>query len=341
MLRVKAQEEDPSVNLNQLSKEVPPKYDSQSNGGTEVGVRLVRGLFRTLKLCLEGQIGKFIPVQHPVVPWLLEHTAFLLNVKTRGSDGMTPWARVKGRMFGQATLGFGESVFFKLPTKGPQSQPDGNMGAVQAEATFMGYSRKANTYVLVTDDGRKVEARSVTRRPAQNRWSSEKLASLKITPWSTRDKTEPAVRSQAPTEAVDGRVEVAPPTAPRDFRINAKDLVDHGYSEGCPQCRHIEAVGRPRPGGTHSAACRTRILEAIGQSDAGKQCLSDHEARLDRAMVEYSSPDAAPAVAGGAAGGGPREVLRGSASGEVPMQTEPLQPGRSGLVIVQTSALGA
>ena len=38
MLRVKVQEEDPSVNLKKLSKEVPPKYDSQSNGGTEVGV---------------------------------------------------------------------------------------------------------------------------------------------------------------------------------------------------------------------------------------------------------------------------------------------------------------
>ena len=100
MLRVKVQEEDPNVNLKKLSKEVPPKYDSQSNGGTEVGVRLVRSLFRTLELCLEGQIGKFIPVQHPVVPWLLEHTAFLLNVKTRGSDGLTPWARVKGCMFG-------------------------------------------------------------------------------------------------------------------------------------------------------------------------------------------------------------------------------------------------
>ena len=42
MLRVKVQEEDPSVNLKKLSKEVPPKYDSQSNGGAEVGVRLVR-----------------------------------------------------------------------------------------------------------------------------------------------------------------------------------------------------------------------------------------------------------------------------------------------------------
>ena len=96
VLRVKVQEEDPSVLLKKLSKEVPATYDSQSNGGTKVGVRLVRGLFRTLKLCLEGQVGRFIPVQHPVVPWLLEHTAFLLNIKTRGADGQTPFGACAG-----------------------------------------------------------------------------------------------------------------------------------------------------------------------------------------------------------------------------------------------------
>ena len=101
------------------------------------------------------------------------------------------------------------------------------MGAVQAEGIFLGYSRRANTYVLATEDGKRVEARSVTRRPAQNRWSSEKLANIKMTPWSTRDKVEPAVRFEAPTEAIDGRVATAPPTAPRNFRIHATDLTDH------------------------------------------------------------------------------------------------------------------
>ena len=58
-------------------------------------------------------------------------------------------------MFGQATLGFGESVFFKLPTTGPHSQPDGNMGAVQAGGISLGYSRRANTYILGTEDGKR------------------------------------------------------------------------------------------------------------------------------------------------------------------------------------------
>jgi hypothetical protein len=289
LLRVRVSEADPQVALRRLTKERSAPYDSQSNGGTEVGVMLIRGLFRTLKLCLESHVGKYIPVSHPVVPWLLEHTAFLLNVKSRGSDGLTPWARVKGRPFGLQILGFGEEVFYKRPVKGPEAQPEGNMGAVQSEGIFIGYSRSACTYVLATPEGRKIEARSVTRRPDQNRWSADKLAGIKDTPWNTRDRAEPTVRFE-PAGETPAPTEVAPPAAPRRFRINISDLREHGYSEACPQCRHIEQVGKPRPGQQHSNACRARIIEAIGRTDAGKARIKDHAERLDRAMVEFSHP---------------------------------------------------
>ena len=42
--------------LVQISLESAAKYDSQSNGFTEVSVFLVRGMFRTFKLCLEARI---------------------------------------------------------------------------------------------------------------------------------------------------------------------------------------------------------------------------------------------------------------------------------------------
>ena len=74
---------------NQISKEQSAVYDSQSNGGTEVWVRLARGLLRTVKLCPEERIGKYIPVGHATVPWIVDHVRLLLNVVVRGSDGIT------------------------------------------------------------------------------------------------------------------------------------------------------------------------------------------------------------------------------------------------------------
>ncbi len=35
------------------------------------------------------------------------------------------------------------------------------------------------------------------------------------------------------------------------------------------------------PGGQHSTACRTRLIEAIGQTDNGKKRLEDWRSRID------------------------------------------------------------
>ncbi len=72
--------------VKKVSSETSAGYDSQSNGGVEAGVMLIRGIFRTLELCLEGHLQKYIPVGHSIVPWLLEHPAMLLKVKG-------PWSR--------------------------------------------------------------------------------------------------------------------------------------------------------------------------------------------------------------------------------------------------------
>ena len=106
---------------------------------------LIRGLFRTLKLALEAKIETHIPIGHALVPWLIEHTALLLNVKGRGQDGFTAWARVRGRPFSQQLLCYAEQVLYKLPPKGPLSQPDGNMGARWLEPSRDSIARVGHT----------------------------------------------------------------------------------------------------------------------------------------------------------------------------------------------------
>ena len=71
LTRIKVMDDSVDTSLKRLSNEEPAKYDSQSNGGTEVGAMLVRALFRRLKLCLGSVIGKSISVGHAVVQWLL------------------------------------------------------------------------------------------------------------------------------------------------------------------------------------------------------------------------------------------------------------------------------
>jgi hypothetical protein len=168
--------------VEQASAETPPTYDSQANGGIEVGIRILRGTLRTIKMCLEQRIDRYIPVAHPVVEWMLEHACLLVNVLVRGEDGITAWERNRGRPFSQQLIGFGEVVLYRYPTKGPQHDPHGNIGAQGGEGIFLGYNKFSSTFIVGISDESWIETRSVTRKPAAERWNSEKLAAITARP---------------------------------------------------------------------------------------------------------------------------------------------------------------
>ena len=69
------------VAIDGASDEHSAKYDPKSNGGTEVGVRIFKDQLRTLKLCLEDRIGKKVPIDHPIMTWLVDHTSNILNTR--------------------------------------------------------------------------------------------------------------------------------------------------------------------------------------------------------------------------------------------------------------------
>ena len=77
---------------------------------SNLGVRLLRGLFRAVKLCLGQRTNTQIPVDHPMIAWIMEHASLLLNAPVRGTDGVTSWKRVRGPVVGQPLVGLGENV---------------------------------------------------------------------------------------------------------------------------------------------------------------------------------------------------------------------------------------
>ena len=128
------------ADLESISEEHPEKYESQSNGMVEVGIKNFRAHYRTSKRCLEKRLGVEIPVSHPLAAWLTKHACHLMNAIVRGDDGLTAWERARGRPFAQRLIGFVESCLYKLPLKGPQHDAEGNMGPRWKSAVFLGYS---------------------------------------------------------------------------------------------------------------------------------------------------------------------------------------------------------
>ena len=71
--------------------------ESQSNGRAERAVQTVEDLLRTHKLSLESKIKARLPSNHPVLRWLVEHTADILTKYTINSTAQSPCEELHGR----------------------------------------------------------------------------------------------------------------------------------------------------------------------------------------------------------------------------------------------------
>lgn len=274
------------VELEHATHEGPPASGSQANGGTEVGVRVTRGMLRTLKLRLGQRLDKHIPVDHPVVAWLLEHACMLLTAAVRGDDGATAWMRIRGRPFAQHFVGFGEPVLHKCPTKWPRHNPHGNVGALGADGAFLGVNRYSNTSMVWTGN-ECIPVRPVTRKPSSDRRVPDAIADVSGCHGKRRILAgQLRVRfGTAPLEHWTTANEAAP-TAPRAMRIDRSDRGAHGYDADCGQCKHILTYKRPRSGTRRSTDCRQRTTKAMEETDAGRARLANNNGRLDRTRAD-------------------------------------------------------
>ena len=96
-------------------------YDPQTNGAAESAVRTLKGSFRTLQVCLERQLGAHIPVSHPLMTWLVKHSAFVRTARVRGEDGRTAFQRARGTESNSKLIGFGEHCRFKARSQEKQA----------------------------------------------------------------------------------------------------------------------------------------------------------------------------------------------------------------------------
>ena len=77
--------------IEQCMEEHSVAYDSKDNGLVENVCKQVQSHLRTHRSCLESRVGARIPLSHPLMAWLVEHVAWLVVVRQRGTDGRTSY----------------------------------------------------------------------------------------------------------------------------------------------------------------------------------------------------------------------------------------------------------
>ena len=72
---------------------------------------------RTLKTALESRLKSRLASDHPVIAWLVEQTAYVMNKCALGPNGKTPYGRRYGPESRERICEFGERIMWCFPKK--------------------------------------------------------------------------------------------------------------------------------------------------------------------------------------------------------------------------------
>ena len=273
--------------------------DSNSNGKVERAVREVKGLIRCFRSCLQDKLQEVIPLNAPIMPWIVRHAGYVITRCKVHECGRTSLHRMKGQKTNRPMIPFGEVVLFKLPKT---KRRLGDLEDRFEKGVWLGLTVQSGENI-VCSGGVVYRTGSIMRRAPDQRWSPDLVKAIKGTP---AEPNPGSGSSNVPTyakrdEQTSGERYEAPPEAPvpqiRQVRIYKNDVIEHGGTDNCKACQAI-ALNRPghsTGGHAHSGECRLRF-EALFR-EAGSVRMAKADSRMDEATYRASEAAAEPTAA--------------------------------------------
>ena len=139
-----------------------PVKSSGSNGRAERAAQTLEGQIRVLLLSFEQHVGAKVDVREPLITYIPEYAAFLLNRFEVGKDGKTAYERTKGKSCRTWGVHFGEKVLYKMPGEANQAQI-----RPRWEYGIFVVVRPSSGEVWIATKHKTVAARSIRRLPAE------------------------------------------------------------------------------------------------------------------------------------------------------------------------------
>jgi hypothetical protein len=164
-------------------EEMSPVGASASNGVIERGIQSIEGQVRVLLGALESRWKVKMPVDHPILCYMIEYAAYLLNRFEVGRDGRTSYERCKGKKAKTLGIEFGESVHWK---RKPVGGALGKLSVMWEDGVYLGMKGKTGEVIIGNKNGI-WKARTVQRKPAGERWAAGGADEVRHAPWRTTD----------------------------------------------------------------------------------------------------------------------------------------------------------
>ena len=259
--------------------------ESQSNGKAEAAVQAIEDQLRVMKAALESRISARIPSQHPVMKWLAEYAAVVLNKYAIQPSGHSAYQDLHGKRVSEKLVEFGEVVLHYVPRKRRQK-----LDMRRALGVFLGTTMSSNESYIGLSNGSVVRGRAINRVRPDKRWSVELIQNIKGSPSNPMSSDDTVVESFADLHANAGNderdalkddVEVVKVGASRRVKINKTDIDKYGPSPNCPKCRAYRAQNeRAYDRRGHTEACRLRFNKRM-EEDLGKSLIAERPKSRD------------------------------------------------------------
>jgi hypothetical protein len=255
--------------------------DSKGNGFAERAVQSIEEMVRVHKLALESRIKTKLPCTHEIMSWLVEHAADVLNRYSVGSDGRTPYQRLKGRKFVGHMLEFGCPIMFRVSGK----VAGGIMQERWYPGIWLGKKLHTDEHLCMKEDGLVVRSRAV--RENSQEVKLEDYNKLKSTPHDPLGTIKSAIQNQRKPVTLKEHEEDELECKPRRAKITRDIVSKFGPSHGCPKCRAIERGDRGHEAVGHSAKCRERMEEQMMGDPVFRSRVERAEERIIENLARY------------------------------------------------------
>ena len=159
-----------------ITPELPPKGESQSNGRVEEAGKTIRGMVRVYISQIEEKVNVKIEAEDVILQWAIRWAAMGYSRFKVGGDGKTQYERQKGKCKVEA-LPFGEKVFYKqLKVSG---EPQTKMETDWKEGIWLGQTRSSPEILIGTESG-VVRAWAVKRRIEGEKWNQNLIKNMNL-----------------------------------------------------------------------------------------------------------------------------------------------------------------
>ena len=268
-----------------------PVGDSRANGAAERAVQSVSEQVRVIRRGLEQRLGLKLSCKHPVLSWLVEHSADLISKYQVGDDGKTAYERWKGKKFTLEEVEFGEKVHYRLNLKNKPQQE--KLEVRYGEGFYLGRWWRTGEAIVGTSEG-VFRAGTVRRVGAHRRWDKDGLSRVQGVPWQWNPAEGTVHRDLQVRWLREEELEAGRAVACEEdrkvyrMRLKKEDFLEHGFTEGCPGCQAIIAGASAR---NHSEPCRTRMEAAVTSTETGKRRREQQEERENREIARRMERD--------------------------------------------------